>query len=97
MGWDSSVGRATRYGLDGPRIESQWGVRFTAPVQTGTEAHHACYPMGTGYLSRGYSGRGRYADHPPPTGAEVKEKVELYLPSLSGPSWPFLRYYDFVP
>ena len=28
----SSVGIATRYGLDGPGIESRWGVRFSAPV-----------------------------------------------------------------
>ena len=31
----SSVGIATGYGLDGPRIECLWGVRFSAPVQTG--------------------------------------------------------------
>ena len=27
-GRDSSVGMATRYGLDGPDIESQWGVEI---------------------------------------------------------------------
>ena len=32
---DSSVGIATAYGLDGPGIESRWGARFSAPVQTG--------------------------------------------------------------
>jgi len=31
----SVVGIATGYGLDGPGIESRWGVRFSAPVQTG--------------------------------------------------------------
>jgi hypothetical protein len=36
MGWDSSVGIATRYGLDGPRIESQKGARFSAPVHIGS-------------------------------------------------------------
>jgi hypothetical protein len=25
VGWDSSVGIATRYGLDGPGLESWWG------------------------------------------------------------------------
>ena len=34
-GRDSSVGIATRYGLDGPGIESRWGRDFSAPVQTG--------------------------------------------------------------
>jgi len=27
--WDSSVGTATRYGLDGPEIASRWGARFS--------------------------------------------------------------------
>jgi hypothetical protein len=34
------------------------GARFFAPVQTGPGAHPASYKMGTGYLSRGLSGRG---------------------------------------
>jgi hypothetical protein len=29
-------------------------------------------------------------DHPPPSSAEVKERVELYLYYPSGPSWPVL-------
>jgi hypothetical protein len=33
---------------------------------------------------------GRRIDHPPPSSAEVKERVELYLYSPSGPSWPVL-------
>jgi hypothetical protein len=31
MGWDSVVGIATRYGLDGPEIESRWGRDFSHP------------------------------------------------------------------
>jgi hypothetical protein len=31
VGWDSSVGIATRYGLDGPGIESRWGRDFPHP------------------------------------------------------------------
>ena len=31
MGRDSSVGIATRYGLDGPEIESRWGRGFPHP------------------------------------------------------------------
>jgi hypothetical protein len=48
-GPDSSVGIATRYGLDGPGIESRWGARFSAHVQTGPGAHHAALPT---HLSR---------------------------------------------
>ena len=33
---------------------------------------------------------GRGVDHPPPTSTEVKERVELYLYSPSGPSWHVL-------
>jgi hypothetical protein len=32
----------------------------------------------------------RGVDHPPSSSAEVKERVELYLYSPSGPSWPVL-------
>ena len=45
--WDSSVGIATRYGLDGPRIESRWWARISIPIQTGSEAHSVSYTMGT--------------------------------------------------
>ena len=43
----SVVGIATGYGLDGPGIESRWGARFYAPVQTGPGAHPASCTMGT--------------------------------------------------
>jgi hypothetical protein len=33
---------------------------------------------------------GRGVDHPPPSSARVKERVELYLYSPSGPSWPVI-------
>jgi hypothetical protein len=35
---------------------------------------------------------GRGVDHPPQFSAEVKERVELYLYSHSGPSWPVLGW-----
>jgi hypothetical protein len=34
----------------------------------------------------------RVFDHPPPSSTEVKERVELYLYSPSGPSWPVLGW-----
>ena len=85
VGRDSSVGIATRYGQG---IESRWGARFSAPVQTGPGAHPASY-------TRSFPGvklLGRGVDHPPQSSAEVKERVELYIRSLSGPSWPVLRW-----
>jgi len=53
VGWDSIVGIATCYGLDGPGIESRWGARFSASIQTGPGSHPASYTMGTGSLSWG--------------------------------------------
>jgi len=49
----SVVGVATGYGLDGPGVESRWGARYSAPVQTGTEAHPASCTMGTGSFPGG--------------------------------------------
>jgi hypothetical protein len=83
-----AVGIATRYGLNGPGIESRWGVRLSAPVQNDPGAHPASYIRGTGSFP-GVKRPGRGVNHPPPSKAEVKEKVELYLYSF-GPSWPVL-------
>jgi len=79
----------TRYELDSPGIKSRWGARFSTPVQTSPGAHPASYTMGTGSFS-GVKRLEYGTDHPPPTSAGVKERVELYLYSPSGPSWPVL-------
>jgi hypothetical protein len=70
----SSVGIATGYGLDGPVIESRWGARFFAHVQTGPETHPASCTMGTGSFP-GVKRQGRSANHPPPSSAEVKKEL----------------------
>jgi hypothetical protein len=80
---DTSVGKATRYGMDGQGIESRWGGRFSAPVQTGAGAHPASYTTGTGSFP-GVKRPGRGADHPPQFSAEVKERA------CSEPSWPVI-------
>jgi hypothetical protein len=89
MGWESTVDIATHYVLDGPGIESQWGARFSAPVQTGPGAYPVSYTVGTGSFL-GVKRPGHGVDHSPPSGAEVKEGIELYLYSPSGTSWPVL-------
>ena len=58
-------------------------VRFSAPVQTGSEAHLASYTMGiVPFLGVQRPGRG--TDHSPPSSAEVKEGVKLYATSPVG-------------
>jgi len=54
----SVVGILTGYGLDGSGIESPWGARFSAPVQTGPWDHPASCTMGTGSFPGAKSGRG---------------------------------------
>ena len=80
----SSVGIATGCGLDGPEIESRWGARFSAPVQTGPEAHPAFCTMGTGSFPGTKSGRSvRLTPHP--FQCRGHESVELYLYCPYGP------------
>jgi hypothetical protein len=64
-GRGGSVGIATHYGLDGPRIESQWGAaRFSAPVQAGLGTHPTSCAIGTrSFLGVKRPGRG--VNHPP--------------------------------
>jgi hypothetical protein len=81
-GRDSVVGIATRYGLDGPGIESRWGRDFPHPSRTAlgpTQPPLRWVP--------GVKRPGRGADHPPPSMCRGHERVELYLYSPSGPSW----------
>jgi len=42
--------------------------------------------MGIGSLFPGVKQQGHGIDHLPPSGAEVKERIELYIFSPSGPS-----------
>jgi hypothetical protein len=96
---DSSVGIATRYGLDGPGIDYRCGSRFSAPVQTGPGAHPASNTWVTESF-RGVKRSGRGVDHTPTSSAEVKERVRLYFCATSEPSWPvigwILPYYLYL-
>ena len=77
-----TVGIATGFGLDGPRIESRWERDFPS-VQTNPVAHKAFYTMDTWSLlgvKRPELGVYQHL----PSGAEVKERVEPYLYFLMG-------------
>ena len=86
--WLSRFSDTLRAGRSGDRIQVG-GARFSTPVQTGPGANPASYTMGTGSFP-GVKRPGRGGDHPPPSSAKVKEKIEIYIYSPSGPSWPFL-------
>jgi hypothetical protein len=65
-------------------------VRFSAPVQTCPGAHPASYTMDTGSFP-GVKRPGRGLTIHPPSSAEVIERVEVYLYSASGSSWPVIE------
>jgi hypothetical protein len=87
----SSVGIATGYGLDGPGIESRWGARFSARVQTDPGAHPAYCTMDTGSFLAVESGRGVTLTPNPLLVPRSKNRVKLYLYSPWGSSWPVKR------
>ena len=89
MGRDSSVGIVTRYGLDGPGIESPWGQDFPHPSRPALGPTQLPIQWVTGVFP-GVTRPGRGVDHPPPYSAEVKEIIELCLYSPSGHSWHVL-------
>jgi len=76
-----------RTGRSGDRIPAK--AKFSAPVQTGLGAYAASCTMGTGSL-QGVKRPGRGVDHPPPSSAEVKERVKLQLYYPFGPLWPLI-------
>ena len=80
-GRDSSVGTATRYMLDGLRIESHWGRVIFSLL-----SRPALGPTQSPGSLPGVKSLGHSIATQPTSSAKVKEKVELYLYSPSGPS-----------
>ena len=89
MGRGSSVGIAISYGLDGPGDRTPVEARFSTSVQIGPGAHPASCTMGNSSFP-GVKLPGRGVDHLPPSRAEDKETVGLYLYSHFGSSWSVL-------
>jgi hypothetical protein len=88
-GRDSSVGIATELRARRSEDRIPVEVRFSAHIQTGSGAHPASCTTSIGSFLV-VKGPERGVEHPPPSSAEDKEKVELYLYSHSWPSWPVL-------
>jgi len=87
----SSVCIATGYGLDGPRIKTRWGTRFSAPDQTGPGTHPASCTMGTGSIPGVKRGRGVTLT-PHSFWCCGHERVELYLYSPYGPYGLYIAF-----
>ena len=83
MGKRSQYSDLLQAGWTGDQIPV--GARFSAPVLTSPGAHPASYSLGTRSLPE-VKWKGRGIEHLPPSSAEVKERVQLYLYSTSGPS-----------
>ena len=86
---DSSVGTASRNGLDNPGIESRWGRDFPHP-STPALGHTQPPVQWVPGLFPGVKRPGRGVNYQPSSRAEVKERVDPYLYSPSGLSWPLL-------
>jgi hypothetical protein len=83
VGRDSSVGIATRYGLDGPGIESRWGRDFpqlSRPALGPTQRPVQSVPV---LFHVGKAGGDVGLATPSPPRVEAHERVELYLYSAS--------------
>jgi hypothetical protein len=79
---------ATPYSLGGLGIESRWGSDPSGPAMGPTQSPAQWVPR---LFPRGKAA-GAWRWPPTPSSTEVKESVELYLYSPSGPSWPVLRW-----
>jgi hypothetical protein len=89
---DNSVGIALGYRLDGRGSRDRFPARagnFSLHyyVQNGSGDHPAPYPLGTRGSFPGGKRPERETDHSPPSSAEVKECVKLYLHSSNTPLW----------
>ena len=89
MGRDIVVGIAPRYELDGPVYSTDEREIFrNCPDRTSGQP--ASYTMGTGSFA-GVKQSRRGVDNSIPPSVQVRDRVELYIYSQSGPSWPDLR------
>jgi hypothetical protein len=88
-GRDRIAGIATRYGLDGPGIKCRLGRDFPHPSRLALGPTHLPIQWVSDLFPEGKAA-GAWRWLFTPSSAEVQERVELYLYSPSGSSWPVL-------
>jgi len=86
-GRDSTVGIATRHWLDNPGIEYRWGRDFPHPSRSALRPTQPPIQRVPG-LFPGSKAAGVWRRPPTPYSAEVEGRVQLYINSPSGLSWP---------
>jgi hypothetical protein len=101
-GTNYDLGQLSRYSDElrarRPGFDSWPGQGFSLldRIQTGSGAHPAPYPMGTGgAISSGVKRLCREADHSPPTSAELKN-TEIYTstPPYAFMAWCLIKHSD---
>jgi len=88
VGRDGSVGKATRYGLNGPGIKFRWGrdpPHCSRPALGPTQPPIQWVPG----LSRGVNSSRRGGDHPPPLAPGLKKQYSY----SSVPLWHLVPCY----
>ena len=88
VGWDGSVGTATRYGLHGPGIESRWGAilpHTPIPALGPTQPPVQCVPG----LFQGVKAVGASRRHPPHLTQSLKKEYSYAPISLPVLRWIF--------
>ena len=85
VGWDNVVGIATGYGLDSPEFKPQGGVIFRTRPDWPWGPPRILYNWYRVSV-QGVNQPEAWSWLPTTPGAEVKERVELYVYFLSGPS-----------
>jgi len=86
IGWNISDCIATQYELGSPGLEFLWGRDILHLSEkfwvTPSLLYHGFW------FFPGVKAAGRDVDRPPASSTKLKERLELYLCSPSGPTWP---------
>ena len=91
VGRDNVVGMAACRGLDDSGIESRLGQEISHSSRPALKSTQPAIQWVTVSFP-GVKQPGRRFDHPLPSSSEVKERIELYPYSPSGPSWTVLNF-----